>query len=647
MAQSISGKNILNPLARGPGPTEPEHMQYGDHSSSYWPEGWNYQRYSDATAEDILSLPDGELDKMQAGLREVLGEHGAAAMSKHNFERRLSGGATMLDAYSTSNPRDRRASVSSNGADVVTPSWLKQWRKRHEGQPWGFVGVRTGCYGGGGADQRWQQFRAQFQRILEVPFDWAVENGRSSGGGGGGGGGGSTTSGGGGEMASKARDMFEVRWIEDPALDGADVQILRGKFQELQSTLPPGFSQPVFLSATDQVVDAVLALTPDDLPTTASRRGRNPAPWVYAVAASPDRGVPDEHAESAWFRDVFKVAIEVLADELWWIVDSGTMPLRRITRGVKGEGVAADAGNDDLEDIWWSTAPSAERLKKLNGLVSMPSYCIATALAKASVILYLLNFTTTASPRAIRFVAYATLVLSILQCIMLAAGTMACAAGLRGLVDLFGTGIFNVPTCTKLGEIWVSTAMINSFTDLVILLLPVWIIRPLQVDKAKKIGVLAILMAGGFVFGVSVYRAYKSYEAFTMLSKDVSLWPLSDTAVWCVVELWAGIICACLPALRPFCRHMCGLVQERTTRTGGITSDASGRRSGLHFHKYTRQTAMELSATTNTAPHRPPSRESSRPIQGFVVGPPSPSVSGGSRIRSQDMERRRSISEHV
>lgn len=139
----------------------------------------------------------------------------------------------------------------------------------------------------------------------------------------------------------------------------------KSKFQELQSTLSPGFSQPIFLSATDQVVDSVLALAPEDLPTTASRRGRNPAPWIHVVAASADRGVPDEHVEAAWFRDVFKVAIEVLADELWWIVDSGTMPLRRITRGVKGEGVAADAGNDDLEDIWWSTAPSAERLKKV------------------------------------------------------------------------------------------------------------------------------------------------------------------------------------------------------------------------------------------------------------------------------------------
>lgn len=134
---------------------------------------------------------------------------------------------------------------------------------------------------------------------------------------------------------------------------------------------------------------------------------------------------------------------------------------------------------------------------QLNGLVSMPAYCIATGLAKASVILYLLNFTTTASPRAIRIIAYATLVLSIIQCLILAGGTMACAASLRGLLDLFGTGISDLPTCTRLGEIWVSTAMINSFTDLVILLLPVWILRPLQVGRAKKIGVLAILMAGG------------------------------------------------------------------------------------------------------------------------------------------------------
>jgi hypothetical protein len=71
---------------------------------------------------------------------------------------------------------------------------------------------------------------------------------------------------------------------------------------------------------------------------------------------------------------VFKVAAEVVVDELWWLLDSDMMPLRRIIRGVKGvggeeaeTGAQQDDGVHDLEEIWWSTAPSPARLKKQLG----------------------------------------------------------------------------------------------------------------------------------------------------------------------------------------------------------------------------------------------------------------------------------------
>ncbi|OHF00782.1 hypothetical protein CORC01_03856 [Colletotrichum orchidophilum] len=59
---------------------------YSDASSSYWPPGWNYSRFRHATQEDVASLPVDELLKMQAGLRDVLGEDGVGQLAVHVYE---------------------------------------------------------------------------------------------------------------------------------------------------------------------------------------------------------------------------------------------------------------------------------------------------------------------------------------------------------------------------------------------------------------------------------------------------------------------------------------------------------------------------------------------------------------------------------
>ncbi|KAL8335744.1 hypothetical protein RB598_009775 [Gaeumannomyces tritici] len=172
---------------------------YGDHSSSYWAPGWNYQRYSNATTEDILGLAPGELLKMQAGLRDVLGEQGVVAMARHNFARslptaeeamatpnveagrRCSDGALMSDAFEG----HAQGSEAVQGAPEeavcvdIPPNWLRLWVKRHEGEPWGFVAIRAACYGGEGEEEeeeaRWARFKEAFGKMVEVPFDWAAK----------------------------------------------------------------------------------------------------------------------------------------------------------------------------------------------------------------------------------------------------------------------------------------------------------------------------------------------------------------------------------------------------------------------------------------------------------------------------------------
>lgn len=69
--------------------------------------------------------------------------------------------------------------------------------------------------------------------------------------------------------------------------------------------------------------------------------------------------------------DVFKVAVEVLVDELWWTLDADFMEARELTRRIRAVDMNEEVKerdrleqDDGLEDIWWSTAPSPERLRR-------------------------------------------------------------------------------------------------------------------------------------------------------------------------------------------------------------------------------------------------------------------------------------------
>ncbi|KAL8419297.1 hypothetical protein RB594_002495 [Gaeumannomyces avenae] len=64
---------------------------------------------------------------------------------------------------------------------------------------------------------------------------------------------------------------------------------------------------------------------------------------------------------------------------------------------------------------------------------------------------------------------------------------------------------------------------------------------------------MGVLMGGGFVFGVSVFRAYQAFHSFK-LGSIYSEW--TSAALWCVVELLFGLICACLPAAKALFNHV-------------------------------------------------------------------------------------------
>ncbi|KAK1750949.1 hypothetical protein QBC47DRAFT_392974 [Echria macrotheca] len=301
---------------------------YSDASSSYWPPGWNFERFRTATKDDIDQLPTGELEKMQAGFREVLGEDGVGALSQYLFQ-------------------EEQRKKAPSPRPFHPPNWLTHWRKVSrrlgKGAPWGFVIFQTAAYDFD--DSRWEEYKAEIERVIALPFEQDPDEAPVP------------------DDYHDAAAAFELRWVEDPGLAGASADVLRERYTQMKPQLPPGLAQDVFLCASTGAVNSVLQAT--EKPTRDSKTWREGAPFLLAVADAPDT-LEEGHDEAAFFKPVFKVAAETVAEELWWLLDSGIIPLRRITRVVRGTDELGGEGQKggDLEEIWWTTTPSPERLRK-------------------------------------------------------------------------------------------------------------------------------------------------------------------------------------------------------------------------------------------------------------------------------------------
>ncbi|KAL4812078.1 hypothetical protein BDW67DRAFT_170747, partial [Aspergillus spinulosporus] len=291
---------------------------YSDASSSYWPPGWNFERFARATPADSATLSDEERAKMQAGFRDVLGEEGVAEMARVVWQEQL----RVMRAERETKDNAGRAPP----APPAPPEWLKIWRKRYRspGKNWGFVGLWTAAAvyaaermvdsdsGSGGVEE----FQRRVREIVEIPFEAALEQGQSA------------------EEVENARKEFEIRWDwldnEEEKKGGREVKAedisntklierLRARYRSIQKSgsLSHGQSLPVFLVVSPSAVTSVLSCTREEKPGTASRRWRARAPFLLAVAAEDEQGIEDDEeadrllgrgGQNDWFKSVFRVA---------------------------------------------------------------------------------------------------------------------------------------------------------------------------------------------------------------------------------------------------------------------------------------------------------------------------------------------------
>ncbi len=152
-----------------------------------------------------------------------------------------------------------------------------------------------------------------------------------------------------------------------------------------------------------------------------------------------------------------------------------------------------------------------------------------------------------------------------------------------------------VPTsasCTNIVTVYLSSAPLNIITDLAIFFLPMPILTSMRLPKKQKIILIVTFGFGVFVAVVDIIRiAYLQDAQRDTLSSAQSekyesgndqrntsdySWDTSFSFMWSAVEINIGIMCACVPALKPLARRFLPTwVIDRTSREASAihTSD--------------------------------------------------------------------------
>jgi hypothetical protein len=387
---------------------------YTDAASTYWPPGWNFQRYAHATPADNAALSDEERAKMQAGFREALGEDGVMEMARVVWQEQLRRMKLEKESFSSAATASSSSSAQKQQQrpPQPPPDWLKTWRKRAGGDgggAWGFVAFCTSSAVAAMPESDVAKFHTRVREMAEIPIQKALEEeGQPA------------------NEIAEARRSFEIRWVEvddddqdvkgekgkGEARTGGDwVEKARTSYRGMRESgvLPSGLDLPVFLCASPAAVASVLRTSPAETKEAHEGKPRwrsGDVPFLLVAAAETEQGVVEEDddeeeeeeetkgrgGERSWFKPVFKAAAEVLVDELWWIVAEQMTSLGQMTRFVRGatvaeehvttteeerqgeggeaadvdSGRAEELGHDDdgLDDIWWTVHMPPRQMRK-------------------------------------------------------------------------------------------------------------------------------------------------------------------------------------------------------------------------------------------------------------------------------------------
>ena len=128
--------------------------------------------------------------------------------------------------------------------------------------------------------------------------------------------------------------------------------------------------------------------------------------------------------------------------------------------------------------------------------------------------------------------------------------------------------------CLSVIILWLCSVPVNVITDLAILVLPFPVLTSIQLPRKQKAILVFTFTLGIFVTVVDVIRIYflqqvidtqHSLKTQEQIGNSTDFaWTASMALMWSAVEVNTGIICACIPTLRPlFHRIMPAMITDR------------------------------------------------------------------------------------
>ncbi|KAF2106167.1 hypothetical protein BDV96DRAFT_508237 [Lophiotrema nucula] len=108
--------------------------------------------------------------------------------------------------------------------------------------------------------------------------------------------------------------------------------------------------------------------------------------------------------------------------------------------------------------------------------------------------------------------------------------------------------------CIDSSKFWLANAVLNIFTDVVVLALPIHEIFQLQLKLQEKLMICSVFLLGGFVTITSVLRV--TAVANSVHNQQDQTWTFIPRGVWTLSEANLGIICSCLPVLKQLVKRL-------------------------------------------------------------------------------------------
>jgi fucose permease len=180
--------------------------------------------------------------------------------------------------------------------------------------------------------------------------------------------------------------------------------------------------------------------------------------------------------------------------------------------------------------------------------------------------------------------------------------------------------------CIPIVTLYLCSAPVNIATDLAILVLPIPVLTGIRLPRKQKAIVVFLFALGIFATTIGVVRIYylqqaldtqASFEPGGQIGNSVDFsWTGSLPLMWSAVEVNTGIICACIPTLKPLIQRILPLVivnwlESKSSRSSNLDSQRQSDPSHM---------SHESSAVANhaTEAQPPPSAEIGRAQEGEI-----------------------------